>query len=396
LFAPCFALPLVSGPYLSSYVLVMTAIDRYQAICHPLANCSWTARRAKLMITGAWTIAMLCCAPQLFIFRYMQVPLAIAVDQPTIEPPTEYFECWGTFIQPWGEKVYVLWYAVSFFFIPLSILTFTYVNITKVIWINAKRNRQAQANVGMSSVTSGLLSTCSSTGPSSSNCTRAAARRLRTASTRFSSTNSDVIDPSKNDSWLSIGPDRGGWRHWLVCGYKLRHNIQLCKKKFHTEPDLSSKLRSNHVTSFQRKDADELDHDDRDKTDALLEEPNINNGSDHTRRACFASQTSDDSNATRTPDSVRSRNTRTNGAGKTHVTPVTTTTVTSSTTATTVTPRSHADPTKLSKAKIKTIKITVVVIICYISCSLPFVLVQLWAHWWPGAQTSSLWTGKSV
>src|SRR5882724_11896876 len=35
----------ILGPYLSSYILVITAIDRYQAICHPLRNHSWTQRR---------------------------------------------------------------------------------------------------------------------------------------------------------------------------------------------------------------------------------------------------------------------------------------------------------------------------------------------------------------
>lgn len=38
----------ILGPYSSSYILVMTALDRYQAICHPLSNCTWTARRSKV------------------------------------------------------------------------------------------------------------------------------------------------------------------------------------------------------------------------------------------------------------------------------------------------------------------------------------------------------------
>lgn len=56
--------------------------------------------------------------------------------------------------------------------------------------------------------------------------------------------------------------------------------------------------------------------------------------------------------------------------------------------------RTPAHSNKLSKAKIKTIQVTLVVIICYISCSLPFCAVQLWAHFYPNAQSSSLWTGK--
>jgi len=60
------------------------------------------------------------------------------------------------------------------------------------------------------------------------------------------------------------------------------------------------------------------------------------------------------------------------------------------------TSRTVAQSTKLSKAKIKTIKVTLVVIICYISCSLPFTSVQIWANFWPNAQTSSYWKGPLI
>jgi hypothetical protein len=45
------------------------------------------------------------------------------------------------------------------------------------------------------------------------------------------------------------------------------------------------------------------------------------------------------------------------------------------------------------RAKIKSVKLTVTVILCYVFCSMPFICVQLWARWYPGAQESSLWTG---
>ena len=38
------------GPYLSSYVLIITAVDRYQAICNPLGNCTWTPKRSQVSI----------------------------------------------------------------------------------------------------------------------------------------------------------------------------------------------------------------------------------------------------------------------------------------------------------------------------------------------------------
>ncbi|KAJ3649426.1 hypothetical protein Zmor_021170 [Zophobas morio] len=53
------------GPYLSSYVLMATAIDRHQAICYPLTYCSWTSRRSKVMVYFAWIASLAFCIPQI-------------------------------------------------------------------------------------------------------------------------------------------------------------------------------------------------------------------------------------------------------------------------------------------------------------------------------------------
>ena len=124
----------IFGPYLSSYVLVMTAIDRYQAICNPLSSCSWRPKKSKLMILFAWIISIVCSSPQSIIFSYQKVPGLT----------NDVYDCWGTFPQPWGERIYVTWYAISVFFIPLIIITYCYVFICRAVWLNvyAKSHHQ--------------------------------------------------------------------------------------------------------------------------------------------------------------------------------------------------------------------------------------------------------------
>ncbi|CAH0552028.1 unnamed protein product [Brassicogethes aeneus] len=109
------------GPYLSSYVLMATAIDRHQAICYPLTYCSWTSRRSKVMVHIAWVSSLAFCIPQLTIFSFQEVDPGV-------------YDCWATFQEPWGQKAYVVWYCVSIFIVPLIVLVYTYTSICKEIW----------------------------------------------------------------------------------------------------------------------------------------------------------------------------------------------------------------------------------------------------------------------
>ncbi|KAL1502273.1 hypothetical protein ABEB36_007439 [Hypothenemus hampei] len=109
------------GPYLSSYVLMATAIDRHQAICYPLTYCSWTSRRSKVMMYVAWIVGLLCCIPQVIIFSYQEVAHGT-------------YDCWATFNKEWGEQAYVIWYSLTIFIIPLLVLVYTYSCICREIW----------------------------------------------------------------------------------------------------------------------------------------------------------------------------------------------------------------------------------------------------------------------
>ncbi|KAK8762989.1 vasopressin V1a receptor-like [Amblyomma americanum] len=217
------------GPYLSSYVLVVTALDRYQAICFPLSSCSWTPAKSKFLVSVAWAVSLLCCVPQLFIFSYQEVSPGV-------------YDCWGTFVEPWGLRAYVTWYSVSVFFVPLLVLCFTYICICRSIWRNLRQKRESS---------------------------RAAANGMAT--------------PTAMD-----GSRRAGRRAFRLKG--------------------AAAHRGKDVAAFMA-------------------------------------------------------------------------------------PRSHS-VRGLSRAKIKTIKITIVVIVLYIVCSSPFICVQMWMYWSPYANIADPWTSK--
>ncbi|CAG0898810.1 unnamed protein product [Darwinula stevensoni] len=122
----------VLGMYLSSYVFVMMSLDRYQAICHPM---SYQRRSyAKWKIATAWFLALMFSIPQLVIFS--------AVDFEDKDGTTK-TQCYGTFAVEWGERAYVTFFVTTNFFVPLVVVTFSYVNIYWTIWTNARRKEIA-------------------------------------------------------------------------------------------------------------------------------------------------------------------------------------------------------------------------------------------------------------
>ncbi len=77
----------------SSYILVMIAMDRFQAICYPMNNRFWHPSRSKLKIVFAWVIAVLFCLPQALIFGENMPPEAVEAAEAGIQmTPAEDFE----------------------------------------------------------------------------------------------------------------------------------------------------------------------------------------------------------------------------------------------------------------------------------------------------------------
>ncbi|WAR10160.1 ANR-like protein [Mya arenaria] len=125
----------VGTMYSSTYVLIMTALDRYLAICHPLNSQIWTRKRVHVMAAIAWILSAIFTLPQLFIFSYKQRFDGV-------------YDCMDNFDlqkQFWTLQAYVTWIFISVYAVPFVILTICYTKICHVVWVsvNAKETHNA-------------------------------------------------------------------------------------------------------------------------------------------------------------------------------------------------------------------------------------------------------------
>jgi hypothetical protein len=118
--------------YASTYILVMTAIDRYIAICKPMNRFIWTRQRAHLMAVFAWILSFVLSAPQLAIFKL----------QP-IAPNSTTVDCWATFSPLWTLKLYTTFFSVTVYIVPFVILAALYGRICFVVWRNIRTEPQS-------------------------------------------------------------------------------------------------------------------------------------------------------------------------------------------------------------------------------------------------------------
>ncbi|OWF35858.1 cephalotocin receptor 1-like [Mizuhopecten yessoensis] len=122
--------------YASAYVLVMTAIDRYFAICRPLVSHQWSSRTVHYMVAIAWIISLILSLPQIYIFSYM-------------ERTPEVFDCWATFDPSWTLELYITFNSVTVYVIPIIILTFCYGRMCYAVW---KRGRVGEQIVSSTNI----------------------------------------------------------------------------------------------------------------------------------------------------------------------------------------------------------------------------------------------------
>ncbi|XP_028603517.2 mesotocin receptor-like [Podarcis muralis] len=106
--------------FASTYMIVVMALDRYQAVCHPMASFPKKAALWNPPICTSWFISLVFSVPQVFIFRKREVSPGI-------------FDCQADFIEPWGTKVYVTWISIAIFFLPAAVLIVCHVRICRAI-----------------------------------------------------------------------------------------------------------------------------------------------------------------------------------------------------------------------------------------------------------------------
>nr|Q75W84.1 RecName: Full=Annetocin receptor [Eisenia fetida]BAD15088.1 annetocin receptor [Eisenia fetida] len=126
----------VVAMYASAYVLMSTAVDRYTAICHPMRSHTWTSTTAHYLVIGAWVLALVFAVPQLVIFDYVEVV-----------PGSGVYDCVDHFRPRWTLPVYITWFALAVYVIPLVVLATIYLRICVVVWKSANRKSTPMINV---------------------------------------------------------------------------------------------------------------------------------------------------------------------------------------------------------------------------------------------------------
>jgi hypothetical protein len=99
------------------------AIDRYQAIVHPLTTYTWTSRKGLIHMIAVWCLSILLAIPQLFIFRL------------ELHPVFEKKTCVAKFIghnRTW-ELIYISWTILVQFFLPVCILIYCYGSVYLIV-----------------------------------------------------------------------------------------------------------------------------------------------------------------------------------------------------------------------------------------------------------------------
>lgn len=136
----------VVGMFASAYMIVTLTIDRYHSVCKPMVSFLKSSFRRYLSIGTAWLISLAFSSPQLFIFSLREVE-------------DNQYDCWATFIEPWGSRIYISWITLSVFVLPAVILLYSQIRICTTIYFNIKRKALQTGRAGTKGVSKAMLKT---------------------------------------------------------------------------------------------------------------------------------------------------------------------------------------------------------------------------------------------
>ncbi|XP_030005212.1 arginine vasopressin receptor 2, like [Sphaeramia orbicularis] len=116
----------VVGMFASAYMIVAMTRDRYHAVCKPMVSFLKGSFKRYYSIGAAWMISLAFSSPQLFIFSLQEVE-------------ENQFDCWASFIEPWGSRIYITWITLSVFALPAVVLLYCQMRICTTIYFNMKK-----------------------------------------------------------------------------------------------------------------------------------------------------------------------------------------------------------------------------------------------------------------
>ncbi|KAF6030402.1 hypothetical protein EB796_011293 [Bugula neritina] len=113
----------ITSIYGSTYVLVMTSLDRFLAICYPLVAQRFTKRHVHISCLFAWCLSIAFSTPQLSIFYFNKTTDNCAASWSDVKHKHVKY-----------ENSYTVWFATAIWILPCIIITVCYISITSVIW----------------------------------------------------------------------------------------------------------------------------------------------------------------------------------------------------------------------------------------------------------------------
>ena len=121
--------------YLSTYILVLTALDRRRAICNPLSSHTWTFRLVHLSVGCVYIFSAALSIPQAIIFKYQEVA-----------PGSSIKSCWVHFDPLWTLEFYITAFTALIYILPLLILVYSYGSIYYTIFRRHKCSKDLGNN----------------------------------------------------------------------------------------------------------------------------------------------------------------------------------------------------------------------------------------------------------